>query len=80
MPESKSASWCAERSSGNQAEESKERTMLAIPTVRVLRSVSGADEEVVEEAAVLLGCDILHNRGTRTEDDEGCVSEDKEFK
>lgn len=54
--------------------------MLAIPTVRVLRSVSGADEEVVEEAAVLLGCDILHNRGTRTEDDEGCVSEDKEFK
>lgn len=80
MPESKSASWCAERSSGNQAEESKERTMLAIPTVRVLRSVSGADEEVVEEAAVLLGCDILQNRGKRTEDDEGCVSEDKEFK
>lgn len=51
--------------------------MLAIPTVRVLRSVSGADEEVVEEAAVLLGCDILQIRGTRTED-EGCVSEDKE--
>lgn len=77
MPESKSASWCADRSRGNQAEDSKERTMLAIPTVRVLRSVSGADEEVVEEAAVLLGCDILQIRGTRTED-EGCVSQDKE--
>lgn len=29
--------------------------MLAIPTVRVLRSLSGADEEVVEEAGELLG-------------------------
>lgn len=33
--------------------------MLAIPTVRVLRSMSGADEEVVEEAAALLGCERL---------------------
>lgn len=31
--------------------------MLAIPTIRVLRSVSGADEEL--EAEVLLGCEIL---------------------
>lgn len=67
FPESISASWCAERSSGNQAEESKERTMLAIPTVRVLRSESGADEDVVEEAGALLGCDKLQNRGTWAE-------------
>lgn len=33
--------------------------MLAIPTVRVLRSVSGADEEVVEEPGALLGWDRL---------------------
>lgn len=33
--------------------------MLAIPTVRVLRSVSGADEVVFEEAGALLGCDTL---------------------
>lgn len=72
LPESKSASWCAERSSGNQAEESNERTMLAIPTVRVLRSVSGADE-VVEEAGALLGCDTLQSKGTRTEDNKVCV-------
>lgn len=52
-----SASWCAERSNGNQAEESKDSIMLAIPTIRVLRSVSGADEEL--EAEVLLGCEIL---------------------
>lgn len=32
--------------------------MLAIPTVRVLCSASGADE-VVEEAGALLGCDKL---------------------
>ncbi len=38
--------------------------MFAIPTVRLLRSVSGADDEVVEEAEALLGCDILQNRGT----------------
>lgn len=58
FPESNSASWCAERSSGNQAEDNKESTVLAIPTVRVLRSASGADE-VVEEAGALLGCDKL---------------------
>lgn len=39
--------------------------MLAIPTVRVFRSVSGADEEVVEEAGAPLGCDKLRNRGTK---------------
>lgn len=32
--------------------------MLAIPTIRVLRSASGADAEL--EAGVLLGCDILN--------------------
>lgn len=36
--------------------------MLAIPTVRVLRSASGADE-VVEEAGALLGCDKLQKGG-----------------
>lgn len=41
--------------------------MLAIPTVRVLRSESGADEDVVEEAGALLGCDKLQNRGTWAE-------------
>lgn len=40
--------------------------MLAIPTIRVLRSASGADEEL-EEAGVLLDCDILKSRGTRKE-------------
>lgn len=80
LPESISASWCAERSSGNQAEESKERTMLAIPTVRVLRSVSGADEEVVEEAGALLGCDKLQNGGTRTEDHHQVCIEKEELK
>lgn len=64
LPESNRASWCADRSSGNQAEESKDSTMLAIPTVRVLRSVSGADEELIDEAGALLGCEILDNRGT----------------
>lgn len=68
LPESNSASWCADRSSGNQAEESKESTMLAIPTVRVLRSVSGVDEEVFEEAEALLGCERLNNRGTASGD------------
>lgn len=47
--------------------------MLAIPTVRVLRSVSGADEEVFEEAGAVLGCDKLQNRGARTEDNQACV-------
>lgn len=46
--------------------------MLAIPTVRVLRSVSGADE-VVEEAGALLGCDTLQSKGTRAEDNKVCV-------
>lgn len=32
---------------------------MAIPTVRVLRSVSGVDEEVFEEAEALLGCERL---------------------
>lgn len=35
--------------------------MLAIPTIRVLRSASGADEEP-EEAGALLGCDILQKQ------------------
>lgn len=35
--------------------------MLAIPTVRVRRSVSGADEEV-EEPGALLGWDRLNTR------------------
>lgn len=61
LPESKSASWCAERSSGNKAEDSKDKTILAIPTVNVLRSASEADE-VVEEAGVLLGCDTLQSK------------------
>lgn len=65
FPESISASWCAERSSGNQAEESKERITLAIPTVRLLRSVSGPDEELAEEAEAPLGCDKLQSRGKR---------------
>lgn len=34
--------------------------MLAIPTTRVLRSVSGADEELGAE--VLLGCEILQTQ------------------
>lgn len=65
LPESKSASWCAERSSGNQAEESKERTMLAIPTVRLLRSISGADEELAEDAEALMDCDKLQSTGIK---------------
>ncbi len=45
-------------------EESKDSTMFAIPTVRLLRSASGADDEVVEEDEALLGWDTLQNRGT----------------
>ena len=36
LPASSMASWWADRSRGNQAEERRERTMLAMPTVRVL--------------------------------------------
>lgn len=60
MPQSKSASWCAERSSGNQAEESNDSTILAVPTVSVLRS--GSTEDVEEEAGVLPGCDTLQRQ------------------
>ena len=45
LPASSRASWWAERSRGNQAEVSRDSTMLAMPTVRVLRSGSGAEEE-----------------------------------
>lgn len=38
--------------------------MLAIPTVRVLRSVSGTDEEVVVEPEALLGWDRLAKEKT----------------
>lgn len=34
---------------------------MAIPTVRVLRSESGADEEL-DEAGTLLGCDTLQSQ------------------
>lgn len=36
--------------------------MLAIPTVKLLRSLSGADEELAEDAGALLGCDKLQGR------------------
>lgn len=80
MPESNRASWCADRSSGNQAEESKESTMLAIPTVKVLRSVSGADEVVFEEADALLGCERLKHRGTVSGDKSAAVLNTEELK
>lgn len=40
--------------------------MLAMPTVRLLRSVSGADEEFVEDPDALMDCDKLQSTKRRT--------------